>query len=813
MSLKRILIIAFLIIPVATFAQDGKTINDFVSGMKKFEGFLDFYYDEEQGKVFLEIDQLNEEILYINSLPAGVGSNDIGLDRGQLGGSRIVRFEKFGPKIMMIQPNYSYRAISDNQDEVKAVKEAFAESILAGFTIMAKGDGSFLVDITDFLIRDAHNVSGRLKNTGQGNYSLDKNRSAVYIGSSRNFPQNTELEAILTFKGTPQGRYIRSVAPNSQSVTVRQHHSFVQLPDDNYTPREFDPRAGYFGISYMDYATPIDQQIRKRYIARHRLEKKNPGPAPSEPVEPIIYYVDRGAPEPVKSALIEGASWWNQAFEAAGFVNAFQVREMPEGADPMDVRYNTIQWVHRSTRGWSYGSSVRDPRTGEIIKGHVTLGSLRVRQDFLIAQGLTGPYDGDDNTKPLLEMALARIRQLSAHEVGHTLGLAHNFSASTMDRASVMDYPHPLVKLDANGAIDLSDAYDDKIGEWDKVSIRYGYSQFNEGSTETDELNKILTGALDNGLYFISDQDARPAGGAHITAHLWDNGSDAAIELNRVMGVRAQALSSFSEKNIPEGDPMTTLEEVLVPVYLFHRYQTEAAVKLIGGLDYRYAHRGDGQQPVSVISAPVQNNAIRSVLQTINTRNLILPDNILSIIPPRAMGYGRSRETFRSRAGVAFDPLAAAETAADFSLGLLLHPQRGTRLVEQHAMNASYPGLESLLEQLVGATWKTPIPGGYAGEVQRAVNNLTLQHLMKLASQNESAKQVNAITWKQIDDLKEWLKSQTRKVSDPGIESHYEYAVSLIDRFQKNPEIIEEFETLRIPDGSPIGSDLGCGSY
>jgi hypothetical protein len=472
-------------------------------GFKKLPGYFNLYWDDREGKIWLEIGQWNVEFLYIESLPQGVGSNDIGLDRGQPGDSRVVKFERVGPKVLLVQPNYSFRAVTSDPDERQTAEEAFAQSTLWGFTVAAEDGDHVLVDATDFFQQDAHNVAAALKEAHQGDYTLAPSRSAVYLPRTRNFPRNTEVEATLTFTGQPEGDYVREVVPSPQAITVREHYSFVQLPDDGYAPRAYDPRAGYFALRYMDFATPLDQPIVKRFIVRHRLKKKDPAAALSEPVEPLIYYVDRGAPEPIRSALVEGASWWNQAFEAAGYKDAFQVKVLPEGVDPMDVRYNVIQWVDRSTRGWAYGSAITDPRTGEIIKGEVTLDALRARQHFMIAEGLLAPYpEGGPGAKPALEMVLARIRQLAAHETGHTLGLAHNFAASTHNRASVMDYPGPLVKLRADGGLDVSDAYATGIGEWDKVAIAYGYQDFATGTDEKRELDGILRQSIERG--FIS---------------------------------------------------------------------------------------------------------------------------------------------------------------------------------------------------------------------------------------------------------------------------------------------------------------------
>ncbi|MCB0717568.1 MAG: zinc-dependent metalloprotease, partial [Bacteroidetes bacterium] len=592
--------------PSAASAQDAlPSIADKTEGLQKKDGFVPIYWDAANAKIFLEVGAagaderegsvgLDQEFLYLSSLPAGLGSNDIGLDRGLLGGEKVVHFERVGKRAYLMQPNLRFRASSDNAKERAAVEDAFATSIVWGFEVVAETDGRSLVDATDFIVRDAMDVAGRLKSSRQGSFNVDKNRSMPYVESTKAFPDNTELEARVTFASSDPGGWVRSVAADADAVTLRIRQSLIRLPDDNYTPRAFDPRSGFGALSYVDYSSPIGDDKVTRYLVRHRLEKTNPEDASSPVVEPIIYYLDPGTPEPIRSALLDGARWWADAFAAAGFEGAYKVEMLPDGADPMDVRYNTIQWVHRSTRGWSYGASVVDPRTGEIIKGHVSLGSLRVRQDYLIAEGLLAPYKNgtvppDD---PMLQMALARIRQLGAHEVGHTLGLAHNFAASISDRASVMDYPAPLATVSFDGKVLLDRAYDTGIGEWDKVTIAYGYSEFPDGTDEEAALEKILQDARSAGLEYISDTDARPLGGAHPDAHLWDNGSDPIAALENEMDVRQVALSNFTEDVIRNGRPMATIEEALVPLYLRHRYQIEAVSKLIGGVRYEFSVKG-----------------------------------------------------------------------------------------------------------------------------------------------------------------------------------------------------------------------------
>lgn len=794
------------------------TIAEKTKAMKALPGYFPLYWDQRTGKLWLEIDKFNTEFLYLDSLPAGMGSNDIGLDRGQLGESRVVRFERVGPKVLLVQLNYDYRSSSNDPVERSTIEDAFAKSVLAGFEVSAEEGDRVLVDATNFYLADAHKVADTLKRTKQGSFRLDPSRSAIYLPRTRNFPQNTEVESTLTFTGDDPGRFVRQVTPDPNAITVREHYSFIQLPDNNYKPRPFDPRAGYFDVNFMDYSTPIGEPIVHRYIARHRLEKKDPSAAVSEPVKPIVYYLDPGTPEPVRSALLDGARWWAQAFEAAGFKNAFRVEMLPPDADPMDVRYNVIQWVHRATRGWSYGAAVTDPRTGEIIQGHVTLGSLRVRQDYMIFEGLLAPYKNGKKPDPrMLQMALARLRQLAAHELGHTLGLAHNYIASTEGRASVMDYPHPLIKLNADGSFDTSDAYTTSIGEWDKVAIQYGYSQFAPGTDEHAALNKIIDDARKRGLTFLSDQDARPTGSASPVTHLWDNGKNAVDELDRVMQVRAKALSQFGEENIKNGEPLAELSDVLVPIYLFHRYQTEAAAKSIGGLNYTYALRGDGQTPTAPVPATEQRRALAALLKTISPEALALPDKLVALMPPHPAGYPRTQESFPGDTGLTFDPLGAANTAANMTVSLLLDPERATRLIEHHAADAQQPSLSEVLEALLKATWELPVRSGANGPqlaaVERTVDDVVLTQLMMLASNEKASPEVRAVTLAKLEELKRWADAPATRQSEEAA-AHRNWAVSQIRKFEQEPtQVLKPTEPLTPPPGQPIGTNPALGFF
>ena len=793
---KAILFLAFSLAWISSPAQELDQLDQY----RKFHGFFDFYYDSDSDRIYMVVDEPGKEFLYVHSLSSGLGDNDIGLDRGQLGGEAVVYFKKSGDRMLLYQPNLSYRADSENEEEKRAVDEAFARSVLYSFKILDHREGKFLVDIGEMLFADAHRVGEQLAQMNQGNYKVDRERSAIELSRTRAFPENVEFDVMLTFSGKPDGSMVRSVTPDARHLTVNQHHSFVKLPDDNYKPREFHPQSGCIPLYYMDYSTPVYEPVVKRYIIRHRLEKKDPGNPVSKAVEPIVYYLDPGTPEPIRSALLEGGSWWEEAFRSIGFEDAFRLEMLPDGADPLDVRYNVIQWVHRSTRGWSYGSSVVDPRTGEIIKGHVSLGSLRVRQDFMIAQALVNrPYASDDNNhQAMMELALARIRQLSAHEIGHTLGFTHNFAASTNGRSSVMDYPHPLLTLE-NGEIRMDRAYDEGIADWDRVTVAYAYSEFRGG--EQEALEQILAEARTKGLRFIADNDARAPGGAHPYAHLWDNGESAVKELQRILDIREVAIHNFSADNIREGEPFSVLEDVFVPLYFFHRYQVEAVSKLVGGVDYSYSVKGDGTVGPAPLEAAAQREAMDMLIHTLSSEVLMIPEEKLGLFPPRAYGFGRTRESFRGMTGITFDPLAPPASSAHFTLGLLLHPERANRLVLQHALDPEQPGLDEVVSTLIAKTIQsTPAGSGYREEVMYTVDFIVIDHLIRLALDEGATAQAKAVVNHRLGELKKWLEGKsTAEFNDI-------YRQAMILQIEENKASILE-HLPQIPPGAPIGMD------
>ena len=817
--LKKLLIGALLVFLAACADEKpgGERIRAFGEGMQWQPGFVSFYHDTRKGRVYLLLDASNRELIYKESLARGLGSNDIGLDRGQLRDrGALVSFEPAGDKVLLKKINLRYRADSSNEAERSAVEQAFASSVLWGFPVVARDGEERLVDATEFLLRDSHGVARRLKDRDEGSYAIDVSRSAVFAPRSKAFPRNTELEAQITLVGNDPGPQLRAVAPDPHAITVHTHHSFIALPEPGYAPRAFHPESGFSAVLYTDYAAPLTASMEKRLIRRHRLHKKNPEAALSDPVEPIVYYLDPGTPEPVRSALLEGAAWWADAFEAAGFSNAFRVEMLPAGADPMDVRYNVIQWVHRSTRGWSYGSSVLDPRTGEILKGIVTLGSLRVRQDLLIARGMTSPFfiegvergeggesaEGGDE-REAVELALARIRQLSAHEVGHTLGLAHNFAASVRERASVMDYPHPRMTLNEAGEVSLADAYAVGIGAWDKRAIRYGYAPFGDPVEEAEALAAHVAESREQGYEFISDPDSRSMSDFHPRAHLWDNGADAAAELERVMALRAVALERFGAASLPAGAPLSDLQEAIVPVFLFHRFQVEAAAKALGGVDYRYALNGDPDRPAATaVPAARQAAALDALLATLDPEALTLAPELLAQILPKAYGYRRSRESAPARTGALFDPLTLAEAAADHSLQALLHPERLARLSLQHALDERQLSPDGLFRRLQDYILLREFDG-LAGAVDRRRAGLLLRHWRGLFGNATAAPDVRAAAHAALERARRLLRGRTRGAD--AYANFYRRELWLIERALQGLHPPTESEAPAMPPGSPIG--------
>jgi hypothetical protein len=751
------------------------SIDQKLKGLEKKDGFIPMYWDAKTGKVYLEVTKFGSELMYVYQTSAAAGT--AGIQRGNIARPQIVTFRRVGPKVLLVAKNLLWRTASDDPYQKMAKDQSFPESVLWGFPVAAEdGPQHVLVDATDFFLHDAPDFGARL-----AGYRLDATRSAIVPEMVKDFPLNLVVETMLTYTnesggggrgaaaapaaGGPGGGRLalNEVTPDVRAVTLRERQILMALPAPGYTPRIWDPRAGQTQtVGFKDWTKPLGEPVETRYMTRHRLEKTDPKLAVSEVKEPIVYYIDRGAPDSVRQALLEGTRWWSAAFEAAGFKNAFKAELLPEGADPLDIRYNMVMWVHEAERGFSNGASIVDPRTGEIIKSEVTLTSGREHQDYLITEGLLSPYKKDGKADPQqMELVMNRMRQLAAHEVGHTLGLAHNFAASSFGEGNgtVDDYPFPKIQIDKNGHLDLTHAYDNGMGAWDKLVIDYTYKEFPPGTTAAQEqggLEKIIQDGVKKGIYFQTDE-----GNTSVSPHStqWDNGADAADELDRLMKVRAIALKNFSEAAIKPGEPMATLEDVLVPVYLLHRYQVGAAAQEIGGQDYRYAERGDGQMVTKIVAAEEQRKALTAVLKTLDPEALTLPDTLLEKFPPRPPEFGRTQESWGSFNGPSFDAQAPALTAATVTLDALLEPGKANRLVEFHARDEANPSLKEVLDALLKASWYAPAPKGLAGLTEMTVDAAVLEKLTALSNASLSPL-AKAEVRGTLTELRGWIAQQ-----------------------------------------------------
>lgn len=802
-------------------------LDVFTAGMQRHGGFFDAYWDDSEGKLLLKIDRFGEDFLLLSALESGLGSNPVGLDRGQLGDSIVCRWRKVGRRVFLEQQNLKFRAEGAAESERRAVADSFAPSILWSGDVVAVDGKQVVTDVTSLVVSDRHSISNTLEASEQGSYSLNSERSFPLPESLRAFPDNLDLVAMLTFSSGNAGGQVRSVAANGQAFSIRQRLSFIRLPGPGFQRRPFDPRIGAFDVAYADYAVPLSQSIFKSLMVRHRLQLDDEGNV----VEPIVYYVDAAAPEPVRSALVEGASWWTQAFEAAGFPGGFKVEVAPDGMDPLDIRFNFIQWVHRQTRGWSYGSSVIDPRSGEIIKGHVSLGSLRVRQDRLLTENLfaenlqkgssssTGAacgmsfpasllaLDNLSGRQQAIEVSLARIRQLAAHEVGHTLGIAHNFAASTYsDRASVMDYPAPRISINEDGKIDASDAYAVGMGAWDMRTIDYMYREFPDVSQWKAYVSEKLAADIREGIIYISDSDARPLGGAHPKAHLWDNGEDPISELENVLKVRQVAIQKFGPHVLLDGEPQGELVRAFAPLYFYHRYQAEAVVKLIGGVDYAYSLPGDANSKAIPVDREVQQNAVTALIAALNPSVLSVEPRIVELLVPASIRTAWANEEPSGYAGPVFDPLALAETSASMTVGAMLHPARSARLMNQGISDNQHPGLTLVLKPL------RDLVVGYFGDqansndgaVKRRVATTIVNHLIELAANDDAREDVRAeVRLYLLQILKELRQQQTK---NDRLQAETLWIADKIDKFLQRPDLdIQRTSEPSPPPGSPIG--------
>ena len=784
----------------------GTSISARTAGLERLDGFLPIYLDQRQGRILLEIPRDSTRALLLVSQATGLGSNPIGIDRGASGETHVARFDHDGDRVLLVLENWAYRGSATNPDHARSVAEAFPPSTVAAMQLLAEENGRLLVDATDVALRDWNDVARTLAQTQQGTYAVARDRSSVYRPDTKAFPENTEIDASLTFavSGRP-GPIVGSIVPDAKAFTLRQHLSFVKLPDAGFRTRERDPRVGFFGVTFKDYSRPIQQSLSVTLASRHRLQRVDPNDPRSPIKDPIRYYVDRGIPEPIRSATLEGVKWWEQAFDKAGLVGGFKVELLPEGVDPMDSRYNVVQWENRNERGWSVGGALTDPRTGEMIKGMARLDSHRARTDYNLYAALMGADASPADTA----FVLARVRQVSAHEVGHTLGLEHNYIASTYERASVMDYPPPRVRLDAGGHIDLSQAYAVGPGAYDIWAIHWGYGIF-PAANERDSLHAIVTDGLRRGYLFLSDADARPEYGSDPRVNLWDDAASPFDFLNAETSVRRVAVSKFGERNIRVGEPITLLQERFAALYFMHRFALNALSKTIGGLEYANAVRGDGQQATRPIAYQQQANALRDMLAELRPEELAIPDTVLSLMSPNANEVTPFVELFGSRTRPVFDELGAAQTLAQMVVDMILQRDRAARLVQFATRGpGQHLTLGATIDALVSATWNGNASTPKLAALQRVTQRVVTEKLLYLAADSDAAPEVRAMAALKVGDLRNRARARLAAEKDDDERAHWLSIVNDCTRWIDKGELPKLTRSLVAPPGDPFGIDPG----
>lgn len=781
-------------------AAPATTLAAATRGMERLDGFLPVWLDSVQGRLFLELPADSTRAIVYFTLATGLGSNAVGLDRGADGASHLVRFDRAGGRVLVVFENWNYRSsLADNAAHQRTVSEAFPPSTVAALPLAAAEQGRLLVEATDFVLRDWMGVAQALTASDQGSYSMARDRSAVVRTRTRAFPDNTEIDASLTFaaSGRP-GAIVRRIVPDGQAFTLRQHISFVRLPDGGYRPRPADPRVGFFGIEFKDYGQPIQMPLEQRWIARHRLERADPSDPRGTVRAPIVYHIDRGIPEPVRSATVEGARWWERAFALAGLPGGFRVEDLPEGADPMDARYNVVQWENRNERGWSIGGSVGDPRTGQILKAMARMDSHRARTDYNLFAALMGADAAAADTA----FVLARVRQVTAHEIGHTLGLAHNYIASTYERGSVMDYPPPRVRLDAAGNIDLSAAYASGPGDYDVWAIRWGYGVY-PAATEGDSLRAIVAEGLRRGFLFLSDADARPDFAADPRTSLWDDAATPAEFLRHQMDVRRVAMARFGERNIRPGEPVAVLQERFVALYFWHRFAIGSLAKTIGGMEYTNAVRGDGQQATRPVPAAQQRAALSQLLGVLEPAELRIADTVLTLLGPRPYGYEQTVELFGSQTRPVMDELGAARTLAQMVVDAVLQRERAARLVQAAARAPGALTLGATIDSLVTRTWRADADARSAA-LRRQAARAVADRLLALAADREAAPDVRAMAELKLAEYRDQARRRSL-AGDDVTRAHWRAVSGDFTRWLDRRELPLPTAPLRAPPGDPFG--------
>ncbi len=776
------------------------TLTAAAAGYTRHDGFVPVLVDADRRQVRLEVPDTGLTALLLVSQATGLGSNPIGIDRGASGRSEVIRFIPTGRRVLVRFENPGYRSSGDSL-HARTVRESFATSTVATLPVVAASDGRVMVDAGDLLVQDWTGVIGTLRGTGQGTFSLARDRTVIEPTFTAAFPRNTEIDLALTYTSSQPGGIVRRVAPDGGAITLRQHMTLLALPDNGYQPRRWDPRTGYWAVGSKDYFQPLQGRLDQLVINRHRLLRRDPTDPTSPFVNPIVYYIDPGIPEPVRHATMEGAKFWEEAFARAGLAGGFRVEWLPADADPMDARYNVVQWENRNERGWSVGGSLSDPRTGEIIKGMARLDSHRARTDYNIFAALIGAAPTARDTA----MILARVRQVTAHEIGHTLGLAHNYIASTYGRGSVMDYPAPRATV-VDGRIDLSDAYATGPGEYDVWAIHWGYGVFPPG-TEDDSLRAIVADGLRHGYLFLSDNDARPASAADPRTNLWDDAANATEFLDRQLAVRRVAMAHFGLDNIRDGEPVALLQERFAFVYFWHRYAIAAIAKTIGGLEYQFAVKGDGQTAVRSLPPARQRDALHRLAATLQPAALAIPDTVLRLLPPAPSGLGSPGQGFRSRTSPMFDELGAARTLAQLIVDEVLQPERAARLVAQASHDAAGLTVGEVIDTLMAATAARSADSRHSAALRRVAQRAVVDRMLALAADADAAQEVRDLVELRLATIRADANRRATAAGPEGVRAHWAGIARDIGRWLDDREAPKVTPALPSPPFDPFGEE------
>lgn len=811
MRLTSVVAIGMLLATPAIAKPDGGADAIF-KGTVSRDGLLPTHVDNAGGRILFTLppaggDGVSDRFLFTASLRTGLGAAPTYLDRGRIGTTQVLAFRRIGKKVAAQFDNPRFRATGADPLDPSGSADFATSVVWMGDVAATLSDGSIVVDLSDFLIEDMVGIADSLNQTrdtvgtgdapqgaGKG-FHRDAKLSAAIPDSLKAFPQNIEVDAVQTYVSDTPGDEVANIAPEPKRVSFTVHASFVALPGPGFVPRRFDPRMGGFSTQQVDFAAPLGKDVVADFANRFRLEKMTPGAAPAAAKKPIVYYVDSRAPQPIRDALVDGVRWWNDAFTAAGFIDAFRVETLPAGVDPLDIRYNIVNWDDRATRGWSYGQEIVDPRTGEIVKGMVVLGSLRTRQDIQIYEGLVGAAEiNSGSANDPVRVALARMRQLGAHEVGHTLGFAHNFAASTQGRASVMDYPPPRIGL-VNGKPDLSDAYAVGIGTWDKASVAWLY-----GAPNNAAATAVARAAVDAGMRYVHDEDARSPDTSQRWGALWDDGANPTAELTRLMTVRRAAIDRFGLAMLEPGEPVANLRRRFVPIWLLHRYEVVAAAKAIGGADFGYAVAGDGKEAVQPVTAADQRAALDALFATLTPDALRVPDRLVPLLSSPRNGSDNRQfdvEVFHTARGPLFDPLAAADVGAEITLGSLLSPVRLARVSAQHSVDAGALGVGEIVDRLVAATVTAR-----TDTLSQRIAYRTLVTLAATADDSATTPDVALL----IDAR---LRSVATILARRGEGWGASLAQKLLDPLARAKLVTEQRRSVPLPPADPIGGDGG----